>query len=767
MFVADSITAQVVIRERVEVDPAVTTEGPTSNVGSLPGWYFEVSGTLRVDFGPISFDTSHCSGPTSNFNPRLEFRMFGARDTVITVPLGSYITNEFLANPFCDFWITELEGVIEVGEVAVGDIVETVYLVHGYEVPLQWETFVPDDTQDDGSGTYTWAARNYLPIDEDPHFYETLDYTVVLEQAVSEVHHLFVAAEPDTLRIDESALLSIQGRAEDETPVAFPAGATLDLALDQGGGTVGFLRWNEVEGVVLAGVPEADIEAGLVEVVASEPQVPTLTLPGETSARRVQEEKGLVEEGQPPVNSMDGETLLTVTAALTDDPSVAGSATVTVLPPGLQLTFALNGNPVDPAEYLPTKDDILEVTARLVGAPPGATGNVTFTLPQADEFEFDGVGGSGPEPVALQNGEATILIKSLTWWGVATVQADYELDGFPLTVEQQIPVDMDGDTIADAWEMLEANGGRLDMGEDGNNQDGMWDEEDGPGAPGDNVTKLGEYMGLNRTDLNDDNLMEHIRLSPRDREVLTAASDLHPLFQPVVEDAFMQLDVTPVEFRGKPHEALWDPSTSRMRRLLFRYVLVAPIPPQIYGNAQNVNFTFQPGGVRPVKSGEVNYDPAFITMFVFTDGDKIEQFYQGLLYPETPPPPALDAIIGWNSVAVQSGLQTWVSYVNGTDIDGNGPIHDIRIFDLLADQPNPSIATNDAYDRRIAGLSLNDFAFRVMRHEVGHAVGIAWHPTQGSSVLRIGIGPAKSTTFTQIDLNMVDMHLNGNLISTK
>ena len=252
MFVADSITAQVVIRERVEVDPAVTTEGPTSNVGSLPGWYIEVSGTLRVDFGPISFDTSHCSGPTSNFNPRLEFRMFGARDTVITVPLGSYITNEFLANPFCDFWITELEGVIEVGEVAVGDIVETVYLVHGYEVPLQWETFVPDDTQDDGSGTYTWTARNYLPIDEDPHFYETLDYTVVLEQAVSEVHHLFVAAEPDTLRIDKSALLSIQGRAEDETPVAFPAGATLDLALDQGGGTVGFLRWNEVEGVVLA-----------------------------------------------------------------------------------------------------------------------------------------------------------------------------------------------------------------------------------------------------------------------------------------------------------------------------------------------------------------------------------------------------------------------------------------------------------------------------------------------------------------------------------
>jgi len=63
-------------------------------------------------------------------------------------------------------------------------------------------------------------------------------------------------------------------------------------------------------------------------------------------------------------------------------------------------------------------------------------------LSQNYEFEFDGTGGSGPQLVALKNGEATISIKSLTYWGVAAMQADYDLDGVPLTADQQIPVDM-------------------------------------------------------------------------------------------------------------------------------------------------------------------------------------------------------------------------------------------------------------------------------------------------------------------------------------
>lgn len=44
LFVVDSSDGQVVIRERVEVDPVVTAEGPTTNMGSLLGWQFNTPG---------------------------------------------------------------------------------------------------------------------------------------------------------------------------------------------------------------------------------------------------------------------------------------------------------------------------------------------------------------------------------------------------------------------------------------------------------------------------------------------------------------------------------------------------------------------------------------------------------------------------------------------------------------------------------------------------------------------------------------------------
>ncbi len=73
---------------------------------------------------------------------------------------------------------------------------------------------------------------------------------------------------------------------------------------------------------------------------------------------------------------MGGETTLTITAVLSDDIGVYGSATVTVTEstPSLELAFTLNGSPIDPGTYLPSKDDIIEVTARLVDGhpmPPG------------------------------------------------------------------------------------------------------------------------------------------------------------------------------------------------------------------------------------------------------------------------------------------------------------------------------------------------------------------------------------------------------------
>ena len=41
------------------------------------------------------------------------------------------------------------------------------------------------------------------------------------------------------------------------------------------------------------------------------------------------------------------------------------------------------------------------------------------------------------------------------------------------------------------------NGGKLDIAQDGNNQDGMWDEENtGSSFTGDKYIKLAEYMGF-------------------------------------------------------------------------------------------------------------------------------------------------------------------------------------------------------------------------------------------------------------------------------
>lgn len=498
VFVVDCSFGQVVIQERVEVDPAVTMEGPTSNMGSLRGWQFNTPGRLVVDFNMIATDGLHCGSPLSIWNPRIEFRYSGSRDTVITVPLVPYIANELNPPTSCDLWLIEFEGGFDLGVVEAGDRVEPLYLVHGFEVPLITEVLVPDDAQDNGDGSYLWESNHYISTeDNEPYFehlYETLDYVAQLEPILD---HLLVIADPDTLSVGDAAVLNVEGRQADETPVTLPTGATLDLALDQGGGTVGFLRWNGIEDVVLTGVPAVDLEVGLVEIVASDTGPPALR--GEAGADALRQRPSLSDNTEPAANNFAGETTLTVTAKLSNDPTITGSATVTVSAetPTLVLSFALNGSPIDLAVYLPTKDDVIEVTATLIDGPPDATGDVTFSLPDNYEFEFDGA-GTTPQVVALVNGEAKVSLNSLTWWGVATVQADYDLEGVPITVDLQIPVDTDGDTIADAWEMLAENGGRLDIAQDGINQDGVWDSESTPGNShdGDAYTKLEEYMGI-------------------------------------------------------------------------------------------------------------------------------------------------------------------------------------------------------------------------------------------------------------------------------
>ena len=510
MFVADSSDGQIVIRERVKVDasqatahlPAQNIEFSTCSAGAVHGWYSRGDGYVSFGFDSVS-----------NWFQASRFDIY-ALFLSIEVAGGSVYHQQI---PILDVYSGTgcsvcynyvLGGAYLLGEVSTGDAV-TAYVTAYHQ---DGSTVIPHECSGEVNPNPAFPETSYWITDID--YYNNDSDNGGLFQInfhLGPPASLAVVAEPDSLNLGDVSVLSVEGRDEEDATVPLPPDVTLDLTLDQGGGTIGFLRWNGVEAVVLGGVPASDVDAGLVEVVASEPQVPTLTPPGETSALRVQEEKGLVEEGQPPVNSMGGETLLTVTAALADDPSVTGSVTVVVMTtsPSLELTFALNGSPIDPATYLPSKDDIIEVTARLVGGPPDATGDVTFELAQADDFEFDGTGGSGPVSVPLQNGEATISIKSLTWWGVATVQADYDLDGVPLMVDQQIPVDSDGDLIADAWE--DANGGRS-LG--GNPDDRDWNEETSAGNAndGDSFSKLAEYQGVLRGGA-------HVGLLPTEKEV--------------------------------------------------------------------------------------------------------------------------------------------------------------------------------------------------------------------------------------------------------
>ena len=135
--------------------------------------------------------------------------------------------------------------------------------------------------------------------------------------------------------------------------------------------------------------------------------------------------------------------------------------------PVLAFERASDGAPVDPETYLSIKDDEIVVTATVAGA---ADGNIRFELAGTNggapyEFAF-AVGGSPTTsaqvvPVA-SDGTAAVTLRSLEWWGVATVTATYEpADGSTGgTAQQEIPVDTDDDTIADAWELDDDNGGR-------------------------------------------------------------------------------------------------------------------------------------------------------------------------------------------------------------------------------------------------------------------------------------------------------------------
>lgn len=424
--------------------------------------------------------------------------------------------------------------------------------------------------------------------------------------------------------------------------------------------------------------------------------------------------------------------------------------------PGAALAFEkLDGTPVDPARYLPEKGDRIRVTATF----PGATGGVMrFELADPLEFAFAD-GGVGPMEVPVDaGGAASAVIESTSWWGVVTVRATYTPPAGPAeTVEQQLPVDTDGDTVADAWELDPANGGTLALG--GSPADGGWDEE-APASdyPGDGFSKLEEYRGVVYG-------TTHVRTDPavsKDLFVNTANALASGAFATA---GLTQLGLSPIQTGG----AAAFPAASAVP------VDVASLL-EVNRTASPINdgtfFTLS-GGVIPGKSsldlGITRRASALRRGVSYVYLKTIDNVYNANAILENAVSSAAPCPleVHW-PVPSTSGSQTLVAVYDGSDLNGNGvatdPVNPLDIagspvYQSSAACPNGRVALpvgNSAEDNVIATLTQTDVVLRTGRHEFGHQV--IWygpninHPASGDTVMRQGIGPAKIADFNANDV---------------
>ena len=351
---------------------------------------------------------------------------------------------------------------------------------------------------------------------------------------------------------------------------------------------------------------------------------------------------------------------------------------------------------------------------------------------------------------------------------MATVQADYDLSGQPLSVEQQIPVDSDGDTIADAWEMMTVNGGRLDIAQDGNNNDGMWDEEStGSSFAGDKYTKLVEYMGFMVGPA-------HMRTNPYDARNVFASVEAAQISGAFALSGLQQLGVE-VENVGSNFVyslelGLSVPVTVVSRELNGTHsasdtgIFYQGVPTVV---VQQVGPTLGLARVYDV-AGQFRYGIGSAVIYTET----IDNFYNHNHIPESFGSYSVPEAIYWEVPSTLSlagsGKEIYVAIFDGSDLDPRPGKTDVNPFDIASDvivwrtdAAGNDIATsagNNPADGEIAGMTQNDAILRTGRHEMGHVAGLP-HPcgTPGrqcteSTVMRQGIGPAKIDNFNMDDI---------------
>ncbi|MEM0961903.1 MAG: hypothetical protein AAGK21_05085 [Bacteroidota bacterium] len=462
----------------------------------------------------------------------------------------------------------------------------------------------------------------------------------------------------------------------------------------------------------------------------------------------------------------EADAAVTITAELGD--GSAGTALLTVAAPALAVEFD-----VDPATYLPVKDDTLTATVRLENVPTGFRSTVALDLIQDYEFTYLD-GSTGTRSVPLAGDAARVRLLSQTWWGVATLRASVEgsAPGDTLASEVQVPVDTDGDTIADVWELNPVNGGTLGLG--GTNSDGGWNDETSPGNAnnGDAFTKLAEYQGV---------LIgaDHRRLQPLSKEVFfDIRSATAGGF--VASEVQSQLGITVYTVDGAKNEAgnSVGPTTPGANALTY----VSPTTKFFGGKA--VVFVLDENYVGPgdgnVISGGIwaatgtTTQPGGPNLYSLTfgtnrgtarDAGAVSRCYVSTISNV------------WNNnsiretatitfpflVAETSGSVLWTARYANVDLNGNSTINDpLNPFDIAAPSPPP----NNPEDTIVATLSELDMIRFNTLHEVGHALGMSLstpaapggsHPPSGNSTMRSGPGPAKTGTFSSADISQVDL----------
>ena len=803
-----SVRAQVVIEERVAPTPPVTAAPTVASSVAAPSTFTPtVSGTLRLRYESlnegrywaysyidltthalkVSFDGSTGTTSLSDLlDGRFAFRRrlvgsFGFRgyywDTYWGQTEPRYIWDYTRRTEGIDVY--EAEPTVELGKVEAGvpftlglDYVEPDEGAH----PLMLTELVVRDT--------AYALRGRYDAGRSPIGTPSRQITVVIEVVRTNARILLggntCLASATSSASGETALVGSEAAsASSETALTSsaacaprPPAPTDTLLVTQSTEVSPEIEAKPDDLVTLT----AETPSGrLVRVAGADTTAFDTPIPySELPASRIL----FVADGEWP----DSTATISITGTVGDQ--TLEPAEIVLLAPKLELELD-----VDPATYLPVKNDTLTATVRLSNLPEGLRSEVSLELTQDYEFTYlDGTTGARTEALsrdAAERDTVAVQLLSKTWWGVATLRAGVQaaISSDTLAAEVQVPVDTDDDTIADVWELEAANGGRLDL--DGVKDDRDWDKDAGqtgsaPGNEGDGIRKEDEYRGAivdNTT---------HRRLSPNDREMFLNLS--MSTEGTAILNALADAEVVPISFAKKVESlSSRDPSTGQPKSQPLHVAPDSNAP--AVGSLRRKGILYQsgvpsPGNgwpllgyAGPVSLGDAGYEAEFRKWRPQTYGSTIDNIWNANSAPEA------STLWAQFPVAETSAAYLYTAAFTGVDLNSDGTLGTVNPLDAVSSQPGPpfpippgtppptSSANNDPIDGLIGTRDLNWSMDATSVHEVGHAIGLVgsaigsaptgWHPGSGDDAMRSGIGPAKIHTYN-VTKPKVDLKVNNN-----